>query len=299
MQPGTSAKPTAIPIQVVFQGGGAKLCGLMAVCEVLKADPRIQITRVAGSAGAITAVMLASKKPLETYKAELKALAPKYIDTLSTWKWQGAYRVYRGGAYFHKLRLRNFFRDLFSSGDGPQYVKDLIPIRTKLYFTDLYSLKAQEASPDDPIPLALEKSCRFPFAFVGFGSGNTEVDGGLALNFPVDDLKKEESTEGPVIGVSFTTNFSEEGRNTFYLYTERLFSAAIQSGVVRSEAILGKQNIFQIETDITTFDFGRALTDGLGKHYDLVALQFKTWFDNWLKSYGPIEPEGPPTYQEG
>ena len=41
-----------IPIQVVLQGGGAKICVLMAVCDVLKeleADKRIQITRAAGS----------------------------------------------------------------------------------------------------------------------------------------------------------------------------------------------------------------------------------------------------------
>src|ERR1700683_1681930 len=110
MQAPESAKATPIPLQVVFQGGGAKLCCLMAVCGVLKADKRIEITRVAGSsAGAIAATMLASSKSLPVYKAELKNIAPKYMSTLSTWKWQGALRVYPGEPYFNKLNLENFF----------------------------------------------------------------------------------------------------------------------------------------------------------------------------------------------
>ena len=71
---------TPAPIQVVFQGGGAKLCLLMAVAEVLQeyqSAGRIEIRRVAGSsAGAIAAVMLVSGKPIKTYKAELKNLRP-------------------------------------------------------------------------------------------------------------------------------------------------------------------------------------------------------------------------------
>lgn len=76
---------TPAPIQVVFQGGGAKLCLLMAVAEVLQqyqSAGRIEIKRVAGSsAGAIVAIMLASGKPIGTYKAELKTLASKYLTS--------------------------------------------------------------------------------------------------------------------------------------------------------------------------------------------------------------------------
>jgi predicted acylesterase/phospholipase RssA len=294
MQASLVPEADRIPLQVVFQGGGAKLCVLMAVSEVLKTDSRIQITRAAGSsAGAIAATMLASKKAIETHKAELKDIALKYIETLHTWKRQGVYRVYAGKPYFNKLSLEDFFRDLFTMNTGPQYVRDLLPVEVKLYFTDLYSLRSREASPDDALPMALAKSCRFPLAFIGHASGNTEVDGGLALNLPVDNLKNDESTKGSVIGISFSNNFSRVGKGGLRSYTEQLFSAAIQSGVYRSEAILGKENIFHIETDIGTFDFDRAFTEGLGSHYDHVRLQFTTWFENWLKLYAPIKPAIP------
>jgi hypothetical protein len=63
--------PPPVPIQVVFQGGGAKLASLMAVCEVLQDSQKagkIEITRTAGSsAGAISAVMLVSSKSVKDY----------------------------------------------------------------------------------------------------------------------------------------------------------------------------------------------------------------------------------------
>jgi predicted acylesterase/phospholipase RssA len=285
------AGTSPIPIQVVFQGGGAKLCVLMAVCEVLKkfaAEGIIEITRVAGSsAGAIAAAMLASKRPMDTYKVQVGALGTKYLSQLKTRQWAGAWRVYNGVAYFNNFNLEDFFEELFSREGGPKYVGDLRP-DAQLYFTDLYSLEARVAPRDEPLPQALAKSCRIPFAFVGYGSGNTGVDGGLALNLPVDDLKREEPTKGSVIGISFSSGFGNTNKSGLLSYTQQLFSAAIQSGVARSEAILGKQNVFRIDTDIGTFDFKQALSEGLGVHYKLTSQQFETWLRIWLKSFGPI-----------
>jgi predicted acylesterase/phospholipase RssA len=292
--PSSPSEP--ISIQVVFQGGGAKLCTLMAVCSVLKqyeAEKRIKLTRVAGSsAGAIAAVMVATKKSPETYKAEIQSIAPRFLTKLNVARWRGAVRLVRGTPIFSDLNLEDFFNELICKGDGPKKLNDL-PIPAELYFTDLYSLEARFAPSDEPLPKALAKSCRFPFAFVGFGSGNTEVDGGLALNLPVDHLKRDESTKGPVIGVSFLTEHASTDNSNLLSYTQQLFSAAIQSSVARSEAIVGKQNVFAIDTQIGTFDFEAALKDGLGVHYKLAEEQFKTWLDAWLRSYGPIEAADP------
>jgi hypothetical protein len=80
-------------------------------------------------------------------------------------------------------------------------------------------------------------------------------------------------------------------------WTQQLFSAAIQSGVARSERLLGKQNVFSIDTDIDTFDFPRALNEGLDSHYRLVSSTFDSWLSNWLKSHGPIDSIDP-THQQ-
>lgn len=299
-------KGDLVPIQVVFQGGGARLCVLMAVCDVLQeyqTENWIRINRLAGSsAGAIAAAMLASKKKtIGTFRAELQHLGPLYLAKMkletprleywfgpgTSWVAQrlAAWRVYRGGPYFTGFDLEPFFEELFYR-DEPKCVKDLEP-ETNIYFTDLYSLGARPAAKDEPLAKALAKSCRLPFAFVGHGSGNTEVDGGLALNLPVDDLAKE-TEKGPVIGIGFVNKYGKS-KGGLISYTQQLFSAAIQSSVTRSETLLGKQNVYPIDTDIGTFDFEYALTEGFGKAYKSTADHFRSWLDTWLHPYRPIE----------
>jgi predicted acylesterase/phospholipase RssA len=297
MAPNNSGGQVATPIQVVFQGGGAKLCLMLVVCEVLKkyeADNRIKVEKAAGSsAGAIAAVMLASKKSPETYKIAIKAIGARYLPMMKVRWWRGAWRVFNGRAYFPDLNLERLFDELFCQNDGPKRLNDL-RFEVELYFTDLFLLNARYAPSDEAIPKALARSCRFPFAFVGFASKDTEVDGGLALNLAVDRLKQDESTNGRVIGISFSAAFGNSAKSNLLSFTQQLFSAAIQSEVSRSEAILGRQNVFLIDTNIGTFDFVDALGDGLGVHYDLVLLRFQTWLEGWLGSFGPIglDPSG-------
>jgi predicted acylesterase/phospholipase RssA len=71
-------------------------------------------------------------------------------------------------------------------------------------YTDLFTLRSRTAHATDVVAQALAKSCRFPFAFVGHGSGITDVDGGLAMNLPVDDLRAGEHEYGKVVAISFS-----------------------------------------------------------------------------------------------
>jgi predicted acylesterase/phospholipase RssA len=109
----------SVPVQVVFQGGGAKICVLMAVCEVLKrfeADQRIKITRVAGSsAGAIAAVMLGSNRPISDFRIELRNIAERHLPFMNVSKLRGAWRIYWGHAWFYEIRLSEIFNDFFVS----------------------------------------------------------------------------------------------------------------------------------------------------------------------------------------
>jgi predicted acylesterase/phospholipase RssA len=146
--------PEAAPVQIVFQGGGAKLPLLMAVAEGLQAyataveatvevearAKKIEITRVAGSsAGAIVAVMLASGKPIGTYKEAVKRLGRKYLDKTKINNIIGMSQVIFGASYFKEIYLEDFFNELFCKDPkSPQYVKDLKIKDTRLYFTDLY-----------------------------------------------------------------------------------------------------------------------------------------------------------------
>jgi predicted acylesterase/phospholipase RssA len=282
-----------VPVQVVFQGGGAKICVLMAVCEVLKefqSQNRIVVNRVAGaSAGAIAAAMLSSKKPIPQFKTEIRQLGQTHIGAMNVWRVFGLLRVLKGRPYFPKLNLEDFFHDLFCKNNGPRKVSELQPI-TEIFFTDLYSMTSRPVPADEPLPKALAKSCNFPFAFVGSKSGLTEVDGGLALNLPVDNLKKNISTLGEVIAISFDAGFNTQKDHALIAFTQSLFSAAIESGVERSRELVGRQNVFQTSTEIGTFEFERALSEGLGTHYDLAKERFTGWLNNWLLPYERQKP---------
>jgi predicted acylesterase/phospholipase RssA len=277
-----------VSVQVVFQGGGAKICVLTAVCDVLKKladDQRIKITRVAGSsAGAIAAVMLGSQKPISDFKFALRIIAEKHLPLMVVPKYKGAWRVYKGRPWFHEIRLATIFNELFCKNGGPQYVSDL-PILTEIYTTDLYTLKSKPIARNESIPQALAKSCNFPFAFIGPGSDQMDVDGGLALNLPVDNLYKDKAIHGDVIAISFTNQFVERTGNPVISFAKNLFSASIQSGVERSKSIIGEQNVFSIDTDIDTFDFPKILKDGLTKDYTAAYKAFTEWFTGWLAPY--------------
>jgi hypothetical protein len=188
--------------------------------------------------------------------------------------------------------LERFFEEFFRR-DGEPWLVGKLPKDALFYHTDLYTLRAMPAQPQAALSKALADSCRFPLAFVGFGAGNTAVDGGLAINLPVDDLTNDIGSKGKVIAIGFSSSFADPSRKSLLSYTQQLFSAAIQSGVSRSEAILGKENVFAIDTKIETFDFEQALAEGLDGQYKLTKLQFTSWLNTWLKDYGPRKPAMP------
>jgi predicted acylesterase/phospholipase RssA len=285
-----------VRLQIVFQGGGAKLASLMAVCatiQKLQQSGIIQVTRVAGSsAGAIAAVMLASGVEIETYKERISRIAPKYIHATKVNVPWGIFNVYRGKAFFPDIDLFGFFRDLFEN-PSLKRVSDLERLGTavRIYHTNLVSLQSQQAAPDTPLSMALQSSCRFPLAFCGFKSDDRLVDGGLAMNLPVDDFKKEEAKFGNVIGISFEEEFNLPPKAGLLSYISQLFSAAIQSGVSRSVLILGQDNVFNVSTNIGTFDFAKAISHGFSRDiFEGTAGRFETWLAEWMKKHAPIVP---------
>lgn len=117
----------------------------------------------------------------------------------------------RGKAYFEPFSLEEFFLDLFQEEILNKKLSDL-QIEALLFYTDLYTLEARVAEKSDAVSRALFHSCRFPFVFSGYKSDNTAVDGGLAINLPVDELKRDESTKGGVIGITFRNEFRSNAR---------------------------------------------------------------------------------------
>src|SRR5687767_2418273 len=79
-QPHKASKPKGAPIkiQLALQGGGAKLCGLLAAMDAVQELHRrgiIQVTRIAGtSAGSIAACLFAAGADLGSVRERFKVL---------------------------------------------------------------------------------------------------------------------------------------------------------------------------------------------------------------------------------
>src|SRR5689334_23025968 len=139
----------AMDLQIVFQGGGAKLYALMAVCEVLQkyeSDQKIRITRAGGtSAGAIAAAMLGSPNTtIEEFRGRTLEAARTLMSSPRYGIVRSLFRIRNGHAYFAKLDLDAILQKLFSPDGSKTRVSDL-RFDTEIYFTHLSSLTPEPA----------------------------------------------------------------------------------------------------------------------------------------------------------
>ncbi|MBX9752728.1 MAG: patatin-like phospholipase family protein [Roseococcus sp.] len=290
MSPSLPCSPSAtqtVSIQVVFQGGGARLCHLMAVCEVLRQfekDKKITIGRVGGSsAGAIAAAMLASNTEMSVFCNRIKEISKSAIPSFAVNPYLGYWRLFWGKNYFPEINLIKIFEEIFKSKEGGQPKISDARIPLQIYFTDLLGMSARICPEDDLLSVALAKSSRIPLAFGGFTSDDFHVDGGLSENLPVDAMRLNESVFGPVIGISFSNSKIQMSHKNLPEYLIHLFSTAIQSGVNRSEKLLGEKNIYRITSPFSTFNFQDAVNTGLAEqNYDEDKERFSEWLDAWL-----------------
>jgi predicted acylesterase/phospholipase RssA len=290
-------EPAPLRVQVAFQGGGARIFGHLAVCEVLRKfsssdENRIQITRVAGSsAGALAAAAISSNEAITTIKERFarlgRELQPRLADKgcRHLLKRLNRYRrVIWGGPYFNEIDLVTVFKEIYHPENSMALVQqaDAQKPKTLIYFTDLTSRRLRPSPPDNVLAQALADSCNFPFAFSGWQNRTANLDAGLAQNLPIDDLYAGQAEYGEVIAIAFEKELAKSDGLPLFGYVQQLFATAIEASVDRSVAILGENNVFRIKTDVTTFDFGQALTSAFGSPYSVIRSTFEEWFRRWL-----------------
>ena len=122
-------------------------------------------------------------------------------------------------------------------------------------------------------------SCGLPYFFRTWSAGGNPVyvDGGICENLPIDELKKHEKNDGPILAISFRRDRKENPRN-FQKFTLALLDTAINNSMNRAKSELPENQIFYISTKIGTFDFKKALTEGLGPEYELIKEKSKNFF---------------------
>jgi NTE family protein len=204
-----------IPIQIVFQGGGAKLVALLAASKVLfdeRDNLGLKITRVTGtSAGAIAGCILATGIDPEIFRKDILRLGTSYLQRIErTLNWWSFIQLYRGIPLFDAEQYRLFLRELFESSAKMSHLREL---HTPVLFhatnvrngvTKSFDGKRNE----DTIEEALFCSSALPYIFETF-KGSPYVDGGLISNFPSHSLKEPGFESDEIVGFSFpaSTNY--------------------------------------------------------------------------------------------
>ncbi len=286
-----STKDNPLKIQLANQGGGAKICALVAALEavqLLQSENIIQVTRIAGtSSGAIAGCLFAAGVDMKLAKERLGALTADGLNELfprpsrARLLWQ---LVVRQRPLWSSQRLEKLLNSLFGPAGAPSTLQELSKggVDVRIVASDLTNSRKIVHGGDAPLMNSLLDSAGLPYCFRTWTkSGNAViVDGGICENLPSDELEQFSKDDGPVVGICFSGN--ERGFTDDILgFSKSLLNTAMANSEQRARSRLG-ESVFRIETDIGTFDFERALKDGLADKYEVVRMKAEQFFRNFV-----------------
>jgi predicted acylesterase/phospholipase RssA len=276
----------ALEIQIAFQGGGAKLCDLLAAAEAiqeLENEGEIRVTRVAGtSAGSIAACLLGHKDSIRLSIGKLQSKGASILQGMGSADLGllALIRIARGYPIVREKPFRKLLQILFKGYDR---IKDLgLPVF--ILASDILSSGKHVFAPDAMLVSSIADSCGLPFVFrsSGYMAASRYVDGGICENLPSDELLPEVAQFGPVVAVSFLATAEAEHPDNTVDFMKLLVNTSINNSILRAQRILGDSAVHRIETDIDTFDFQRALASLEGDHYTRVKLECRNWFRGFV-----------------
>ena len=283
-------------IAVAFEGGGAKLIGLIAAAHALydleHNDRLLKVTAASGtSAGSVAAFLLAAKADFTKIggairKAEefIEANFPPFTRT----------SLYSGIARFlfcgRTLYSGNKFEELISkilreigidaNKSIERYVTDK---KAFLMYSDIYLAKSLPADPKEIIRVAIRRSCSIPVVFSTYT--DVEVgqrsDGGLLNNLPTDILQEKVNGQ-PIFAISFKPE-SEKVAKTSLQYISTLVSSSIRHRVALSKEAVGEDKVLDLDSHLKTLDFDKIVCQGLDVEYEQVRKQTRAFFESHIR----------------
>ncbi len=277
-----------LKIQLAIQGGGAKICALIAAAEALQdleEAGKIEITRLAGtSAGAIVACFLAPRDPpIRVIRQRLSDLGESELRKTFPHRTRTGMmgRILFGNPVYDAKKLRGFLEKFF----GDKKIGELKrPVFIKA--ADLLRGKGKSftAKDDEFVIDRLVDSCALPFVLRAWRNIGTYplVDGGICENLPSDDLIDESDEHGEVVAISFRNRGVPKAPEGLWEFSMALIETAINNSMERAKRSLRSGSIINLETHMSTFDFGDKLTAALDEnsdHYKLIKLEVEKWFD--------------------
>jgi NTE family protein len=282
-------------VQIAIQGGGAKICALLAAAEALQAmqGKEIEITRVGGtSAGSIVAALLASKVPLDeirrrlrhTDRTRLLALFPNpnplAMAVLAICK----------QPFWKERSLRKLLASEFKQWDVETFddVKKKNGTELVIVATNLTTTQPMiHRDPGSPVVQALLDSCGLPFYLRVAAGANVVVDGGICENLPSHVLQDDIANYGPILAIGLKSRTRENPTNPL-AFGLALLETAMNTAMLRAIELLGPSRVFQADTDVGTFGFAAAFDTGLGPEYDLIKRDAKDFFKNSVQAIAAV-----------
>lgn len=283
-------------IQLALQGGGAKLCGLLAALDAVQRLERegvLQVTRIAGtSAGAIAAALYAAGVELDPLRQRIVDNARTLLRIVPRPGFWSLVRAARGHPMVDLDPIRRALADVLAKKNAVRFGDLRIPLVVMV--TDLTNGNGRpfDGREDNVVNTVLD-SCALPFYFRGPGSENGApllVDGGICENFPVDVLRQYEETDGPVVGVTFGPGAVGKTPTTVLQFALALLETAMNNSVRRAQRQLPPERLLTLRGDIGTLDFPRALSEGMKDRYDLTRREAEDFFRALVHGLKPRPP---------
>lgn len=296
-----------IKVQLVIQGGGAKIFAIMAFLDALQkfkppdAKQKIEVTSVIGtSAGAVAGTLFAAGVDFDTLRAcfNEKGSGHFLINQFAKrrGRWWKIVRIFRllvlRQPLWSQAEIKNFLTNQLPAGISKfSHIKTRSNIDVYVLATDLTHLQPVIFKDDYDIVEALLHSTAIPFFFRCWHSSVNKdsplyVDGGIAENLPVNAIPLPADVNR--IGITFED--SGMGTPTSALrFAVSLLNAGMSVATQHSVRGLTSKNVHTLETEVSTFEFSRLIGDNSAFKNDYNFLKYKA--EHWLQAFAKEQSE--------
>ena len=185
-----------------------------------------------------------------------------------------------------RLRLTNPPKQLATFNDIFKHRE----IRVRIMATNLMDRTRDIKESDHFLVNSMLDSAALPFLFRARKSPNgTVVDGGLSENLP-SGLLSDDEKDGPIVAVSFARTGGSPPQSLLE-YFMAVMGAGIDQGVDRAREQLEERakraalshEVYSIPPTVDSFDFEKALRDGLADEYETLRDKAREWLKGFVE----------------
>lgn len=276
-------------LQIALQGGGAKIFSLLAAMQAVQEyqkKGKIKVTRIAGtSAGAFAGCLFGAGIDLAAFREELRVGLAKTI--ISPFTPPGSLKYLAllwGKPLWSTAPLKASLADIFRRHTKKEAlkIKDLTP-EILVTHAKLNERRRDIHGPEEYVVDALLDSAGIPFCFRTWkGPRANIVDGGICENLPVEALvEHSKPSDGQIIAISFDPKLPDEPTNLAQ-FSIALLDTAIDSSMSAARFRLGADAVLPLPQPVGTFEFEKALKEGLDSRYDEAVRLTKDFLDTLI-----------------